>query len=37
MVKEESGIYINTYTSLKNKVVVSGVVGYLALVQEECF
>lgn len=33
----ESGIYINTYTSLNNKVVIPGVVGYLALVQEERF
>lgn len=37
MVKEESVIYINTYISLNNKVVISGVVLYLALVQEYYF
>lgn len=36
VVEEESVIYINTYISLNNKVVISGVV-YLALVQEHYF
>lgn len=36
MVEEESVIYMNTYISLNNKVVIPGVV-YLALLQEYYF
>lgn len=37
MVAEKSVIYINTYISLNNKVVISGVVVYLPLVKEYYF